>query len=420
MIEALELLTSAACNLRCKYCYIPKSPLMNKLHNEILSSIRDGLSFNDNNIKYIGFWGAEPIFSIDSLINSIGVIKSSFPNIREISFSTNGTDILKIKKLLSSIKDIKFKIQFSIDGPEYINGMNRAPGILDIVLNNMKELLQWTKEKSIENLESIETKSTITIANMCYMLENNLIKDFIDFWRNMHKELSNINENIRIFSSESFTLEVPGRYSKEDGKIFCNFLKEYHKYGDSSYTFRLQRVLDFQNVIWTKHKMFTCSGGDSNIGLDHKSNIHICHRTFLLNNKEYVDSIIDMPEYKNWDVSLLDKGMIENINKNYIVDNSGLHRFLYVMRGYHDFPSFKINSTRALIYELARAGQINDIYINNNELTLLFSLFLNTGMSCPSENVLNTGSLHVTPVSLIRLWGNGAFEELVRRVSERE
>ena len=142
--------------------------------------------------------------------------------------------------------------------------------------------------------------------------------------------------------------------------------------------------------------------------------MHICHRTFFYDKDEYIESILAQ-DTENWDVSLFRRGTIEHIRKNYIVspgvDES---RFKYVLRGYHDFWKLQLNHTKALMIELARAGQVDPIYLDNQRLLELFAIFINVGMSCPMENLLNAGSIHLNLLSILRMFGNGAFQEIVK------
>ncbi|GAI99331.1 unnamed protein product [marine sediment metagenome] len=70
--------------------------------------------------------------------------------------------------------------------------------------------------------------------------------------------------------------------------------------------------------------------------------------------------------------------------------------------------------------ELALAGQAGHQYLENGELSTLFALFVTTGLSCPIENILNTGSIHLTPLSLLRMFGNGGFRELLHAIPRRK
>ena len=75
------------------------------------------------------------------------------------------------------------------------------------------------------------------------------------------------------------------------------------------------------------------------------------------------------------------------------------------------------NDLDAMVKELAAAGQADKAYTEDEDLCVLLGLFLNSGLSCPMENALNTGSVHLQVVSLIRLWSNGAFQEILRQIA---
>jgi len=164
--------------------------------------------------------------------------------------------------------------------------------------------------------------------------------------------------------------------------------------------------------------MFTCSGGDSNLGIGRE--VHICHRTFYLNDDAYIKSILKT-DMDNWDISHFEEKTIEMIKKYYIVptaDKDELNRFFYVMRGHHDFWRLTVSYVCGMMKELAMTGQVDPTYLTDDGLLELFSLFIAVGMDCPMENLLNTGSINIAPLSLLRLWGNGAFQEIIAKVKE--
>ena len=66
------------------------------------------------------------------------------------------------------------------------------------------------------------------------------------------------------------TLVVPGKYTSSDGKLFAEYVKTIHNHGERTvYTFRIDRVFKYWYDLY-KRRMFSCSGGDSNLGLDSK------------------------------------------------------------------------------------------------------------------------------------------------------
>jgi len=376
-------------------------------------------------VEYLGFWGAEPTLSEDVILKCVDKSYNIFPNLRQISFSTNGINYKAIINIANAVlsKGINLEVQFSLDGPEYINGVNREPHILNEVIEHIRKLISAMNKKQFKGKLTISIKPTLTIENMKMLLEKQLVSDTVHFFDMLTQDISRViqNDHIEFKPSAHYTLAVPGRYTKEDGIIFGKFLRELHKYSCTSYTFRFLRLIDFATALPSKPCMFTCSGGDTNMGLDHKGAMHICHRTFMLNENTYIEEILSMPEYKNWDVSLLRKNAIYLINRYFIVpinDRERVLRMSYATRCYHDFWRIRLASSVALIKELAIAGQIQSKY-KNDDIATIFALFLNTALSCPMENILNTSCIEVMPVSLIRLWGNGAFGELMRNVLQR-
>ena len=424
-MKSIEIFISAICNLHCKYCYIPKTKSMRSLQESlrVLPNLLEKLP--KDSIEYLGLWGAEPTLPYELAVQCIEEAARHLPRLQTISFSTNGMNLDNLKRIAKTAIDRSYNlnVQFSIDGPEYINGMNRMPGILDQVIDNIFAFIDWLNKKDLANTIEIKLKPTLTPANMQYILEHDLMKDVINFAEDLESRIASSikNKNLIFRPSFSYTLEVPGRYTSDDGKLFGQFLRELHKYRASSYTWRFCRLMNFFPSLPTKPSMFTCSGGDSNFGFDHKACLHICHRTFFLNEERYLREILNMPEYKNWDVSLLERDAIDLLNKFYIVpidDEEKVLKLKYALRCYHDFWRNKLAGTVSLIKELAIAGQISRIYLNDDIATLL-ALFLITAFSCPMENILNTSSVNVIPTSLIRLWGNGAFKELLKDVLQR-
>jgi len=352
----------------------------------------------------------------------IAKIKKAYPELRRISFSTSlildPRIIADFAKTLSEY-GIGLDVQISLDGPAYIADVNRAPGVADTVSKNALRLVELLNEYGVTSEVHVHWKPTLTMENIRLLVSNpDKIHEYFRFFRDLTDRLVRANKlkNVRISNTSAPTLTVPGKYTSEDGKTLAQFFNLLAEFGyPNTYVFRFLRLMDFYDELF-RFRMFTCSGGDSNVGYD-GAYVHICHRTFYLNRDEYVQSILSMDKYKNWDVSHLESGNLSEIRKYYIVDPSDefeMTRFQYVLRGYHDFPRMKIASTYALIKELAYAGQVAEYYKWDDDLATLLALFLNTGFSCPMENLLNTGSLHMIPISLVRLMGNGAFLTVVR------
>jgi len=417
---AVEVVSTGWCPLDCDYCYIPKTDETKNMHENIVNKLRSGewidkLDDKFENLHHVGFWGTEPLLILDIVTNQIDDLVNVFPNIKTIEFSTSlCLNPLPIKRLKDKLNeyDIDMKWQVSADG--HYTDINRMDGATQKIKDNLKKLA-----KNMDKF-TLKWKPTISIDNIEDMANNpDEVEKFLSFYKDMKEYVLDINDNVEIAEgSYAPTLVVPGKYTSDDGKIFAKYIENMRKYNyDTAYTNRLKRVMNYSYDLDRNPSMFTCSGGDSNFGFD-DGNIHICHRTFYQDRNKYIESIKQQKRYDNWDVSLFEDGTINMIKDKYIVGDDDLLRFEYVMRSYHDYLELKLNHTNAIIIELAKCGQADDIYMDNPELRETLALFLHTSHSCPAENLLNTGVVHFMPVSMIRLWANGAFQELLKTVGD--
>lgn len=429
-LVSAEQFSVASCNLNCKYCYIPKSKSMKLLNKKIINKLGQDDWLNSlesvygRNLTHFGLWGAEPTLTLKYI--PFQKLFNRFPKLRKIAFSTNlmtnpqviVDTILKIDKYCH--QEVIFEPQISLDGPAYITDVNRVVGAAKKIPENIHLLIVDMNQKELKKTKvEIRMKSTLTMENIRLLnSEPKKVGEYFNYFNQIEKDFKDTNQNNRVnfVNSCSPTLCVPGRYTSEDGGELAKFFKLLRKgKHPNTYLTRFQRILRYRDEITTKPSMFTCSGGDSNLGIGMKNDLHLCHRTFFLNYPEYIESILSQKTTENWDVSLFEEGKIKLINEKFIVntdDEVEKARFYYILRNYHDFWRLKISYIVAMLKELALAGQASKCYLND-ELAVIFGLFVNICLSCPMENILNTGCIHFAPVSLIRLFGNGAFEEIL-------
>jgi len=414
-MESLEILTTAWCPFSCKYCYIPKTPMMTKMHNELVNNLNDLIKEASRlNVKYIGFWGTEPTLTLDK-INIEDLLKN--PNLETISFSTSmmyNPQAIKDFILRVAPRNVKVRIQVSLDGPSFITDKNRMKGASEKIPNNLQDLINSLQNSELgKTAVEVRFKATLTIDNLKEMnADPFLIDEYVKYFTNIENDLiaSNKNRNIMIARGTYCpTMMVPGKYTSSDGKVFSEFIRNCYEHNlKTAYHYRLRRVYDFAYELHKK-RMFTCSGGDSNFGFD--GSFHICHRSFYLNKREYIESVLSS-DVENWDVSHFRRGNIELVNRYICRDPL---RMKYVLRGHHDFWKLDVSMVISKLKELLAVGQISPAY-SDEKLALKFAVFTQCGLDCPMESLLNCGSIHIVPVSLVRLFCNGAFEELDRRV----
>lgn len=429
-LAAAEILTSAWCPLGCRYCYIPKTKAMKDMHRQVITDLRSMKALQalqalaGSSIETLSFWGTEPALTLNLLANQADSLVEMLPKLKKISFSTSMVLSKPITKFVRAMApfNLEFDIQVSLDGPEFITGENRFPGASKQVPENMLSFI-----KSINGLEfvgdvNLRWKATLTADNLRAMVSlPTRIDEYNSYFKQINGEIKAILTNKKIVMGyESYipTLAVPGTYTSEDGKLFAEFLKLMHSKGyKTTYDARLKRIANFGDELQAKKAMFTCSGGDSNIGLSPR--MHICHRSFYLDNPAYIDSVFEQ-DVDNWDISNFKRGNLDLLKQYFVVDAQDEYevaRFRYVLRGYHDFWHMQVSFITFLMKELALSNQSSERFLCDDAYTELFALFVSTGLSCPMEAILNTGCVHIVPVSLLRMFGNGAFEELLDELS---
>jgi len=419
---AITIFGSAKCTLECTYCYIKKTKELKEIDKEVIKQLADpklpeGVS--PNNVRTISIWGGEPTLHLDILCENIDKYKKLYPNLDNFSVSSNMTYTKHFEVFAKMLAENKFKLSLQISddgGDNNITNRGLNPNILQ---RNSLKIIQTLVDNKVDFIYSF--KPTLSSEEFEELTENdtkfyNFFKYFDEFGGKINKIIGNDSP----FNKQPVagTVICPGTYTKKDGVILSNYL---HKVVDwlrsdklhfdnifvsTSYGEAWKQVVDRFNTFTQTPFTFTCSAGDSNIQLDTYGGIHPCHRTLYFVYDDHLDTIRDMDFYENDDVDYLSSGMIELYQKYYKMDNK---KKMLHMRSYHDHYQLRFASTTASIMELADCGQIDKIYLDRKKAEL-FSIFLNTTRSCSVENFFVTGSWHLMPLTVIRVFGNGAFE----------
>jgi len=237
---------------------------------------------------------------------------------------------------------------------------------------------------------------------------------------------ANSNKKVEIFPGIDPTIVLPGNYTVQDGKNFSKLYdnqvklknkKFQHFEPESAYYSRLKSKLYYYKEYFTKQRMFTCSSGDTCMGVgDISGTLHPCHATFYLDHDEYFE------EAKDYNLGAqarksLENGLTKQLRDTLVVDSGddlNLLRSFYVTRGYNDFTKLKISNSLSSVLELQKVGQVSSVY-KNIELAKLLSCVIQTS-ECPMDSILGSGSIFITSNSIFRLFGNGYFEKVFHRI----
>jgi sulfatase maturation enzyme AslB (radical SAM superfamily) len=444
---AVEIVNAGKCNMNCAYCYIPKSEQMNKLHEEVVEYLESGKWLDDieelygDTLEVISPWGTEPTLTIDIFTKWMPQVLERFPNMKGLGFSSNFLRhpdcILRLVDTLPTDREFELAIQYSLDGPVWITDVSRRKGSTERIKRNVKLFMQEMCNRDLGMMRVKMNCKPTWNEDIVHMVgkDTSLLDDYLSFFNEFFGELDEVTSGGEIEHNkvQAPFLGLPGQYLREHGVMWAGITKrlleeqELHRTENKwphlgrsfcGYLPRLQRILDYGKEYYSKPPMFTCSAGDSQYAVDHKGQLHGCHRTFYLNDDNYVDSIKDTNTTNNgnWDYEHYKHDRLNDIRANMMADihdDDALHKFLYFNASHHYWIQNRVSIYSGLVKAMAMAGQINEMYYEDN-MARFVSEFMATAFNCNIEYHLTLGSMSLIPAGIIRLLCNGAFEEMIK------
>jgi sulfatase maturation enzyme AslB (radical SAM superfamily) len=444
---SMDLPISSICGLDCNYCYIPKNNLLKKIHKKWKEVYLTGESFEliserfiKNNFISLSLWGAEPSMGFKDLYKLEEFLDYN-PKLKEFSTSTNFTNFNGVESLLKKLdnyyknKNIiaNLRLQISIDGPEHITDNNRGKNVYKTIIKNLDRLNDLLP--SITNVKvSTRTKLTCTTDNFKYFMKNRKeLQNFICLMNKIENKMKS-NSNFHDVSLITLpTLGLPGSYTSEDGKVFAKFLEfEDEVLKDiggnlinivSMYEGRIYKIFDHLNTLYFRrtNDSLQCSAGVAMQGMDMDGTKHGCHGSYWYNYDEYEENIYNLEDWSEGRrIMGIDKSSIKNhieqTTANYR-DDYNIARVTYLLRSQAVHVSHKISVGQATLFALAKAGQVSKVYLEEGWSKLLSSYIYMTS-NCFSSSSIETGNVDTVPLSIYRIYGNGAFEYLLKRIEK--
>lgn len=410
---------SSDCNMACEYCFIKKDKkemaIYNKktrekiLNGELKQNILKNLAQNELiYFNTMGLWGAEPTINADLFETFLDQMLEIFPNIQEVMFSTNSfLGYNYISKFIFAVnkigqkynkKDFKLTIQFSLDGPAWINEQTRKTGATKRTLDTIDTILKEINSENFKYSLMITSKITLSVLHMKDMIENpNLMKEYFDFF-NDFKKRENKNNFIKTYFQFRPTLVIPGYYTKEDGIIFAKWLAKIIKFNkiykmDTIQTIdRIRPLKEYDNeLIMTES--FGCGAGKGSIMVNADGDLFVCHQLarFACYEDERKDNIL--------------------INQYSTLNGTSKALMKYNSKAVHAFESNYYENFKSVAKLMAKAGLIEPIY--EYDLQAIQLLFLmSSAFFCFISYAEETKDPFFVSPSALSLFGNGAAELL--------
>lgn len=438
----LDIFFSGRCNMDCKYCYIPKSEYLARFNEQVIESLVSGKLIESLQkvsdpevITSVGLWGAEPTINYKYVKPFFEQFFKKFTSIKRVDFSTNflmgATPVIEMIKqldectaLLPSGKLETVEVQISIDGPEWVTDKNRKEGATKVIVRGYKDFVDILSfEYKPANINTIEFnfKPTLNADNFREMVqEPHKIIEWFKFGDELFDYyLKRKAPHLLCKSPAHITIENPGDYSTEDGKVFAEWLKlvysiDPRKAGIKHYRQPLfnQQIRSLEKVILHARvpysmRMYGCSAGNAGITADTLNRIYPCHRAYALAHYTPPDKL----SHRN-------RLFFQRLSGN-LEDEVDAVKVLYQTNGYHNFPHFRIRYCKNAILSLAAIGQVDRIFAEDPNLLEIFALFVAINMCYVGYAVDKTTSINVPNLSFIRLFGNGAFQLLLKKALDK-
>lgn len=429
------LYVTATCNLKCKYCYIDKSPILVEIDKILEDSYKDDYYYNfmtemfdKQTLQKIEFWGGEPTYGLVRARPTIDKALQYFSNLHEFFLSTNLTlpdcvdNILNFFNFVENYPERHFTIglQLSIDGPQKINDFNRGENVTKLFTENFSKLL-FAAQEFLDIHPNVTIcahfKPTLDAYAISQLQTKESIINYFSFLE-QYKLISNqYMRNPRwIFEPGIPNTATPSPHTTKDGKEFANFChlineiieeqptKKYFKYYTNVMPFI--RGAGFEQYSLNEGCL-TCGTGNVILGLLPQGYISGCHNGFVELISDYK---LHTPEDSDYQI---DKNLFKNNTNNHLIFTKKEYEvYERQMRAYCPQAVFQVTEMTAVIQQMALLKQIDEQYKDTKKAIEAAHFIQRVTSNCMRDNLGITGSKYLFALGFLRLFLNGAKEEI--------
>lgn len=413
----IDFLFSTDCNMDCQYCYIKKDKkemisynqktrekiLNGELKQNIINTLGEK---HLKEIVSIGLWGAEPTINAKYFESFLDQMLEIMPNLNYLMFSTNsflGYEYIKL--FINAIdglsikynKNLSLHIQFSLDGPPWVNEHSRKKGATQRTIDTIYAVCDNFTDDFNGKLK-ITIKPTLAFEYMKKMVnDQTLVNEYFNFFKEIvdtTTEKSKGKTKLKAQLKGIPTLALPGEYTSEDGKDYARWVKIL--WDKEFYHIQPFRLMNFMNDFvdyWELNEKITCGAGSTSMIFNADGDIISCHQ---------------LAKYSSYDI---DKRQVPIVQAHSTLTGESLNKVEYVTNLMHSYNKNLFAYFEIMTKALARTGQIEPIYLTNQEARKLLFIFVNCAYCFASQGEATQEPFIYLP-SLIRFFGNGAAEIL--------
>lgn len=451
--HALTLISAGGCNLHCEYCNIAKSDhgQSKEYFKNVTQALKDGTYLNNvktimkklnifpSNIYHLELWGQEPTLNLNHLIDNLEDWFDYLPELKEISFSTNGVahqdyiiDFITKTDLLIQ-HSLIFSIQWSYDGIDSTENLRGA--LAEKVLSNLENfILELNKIK----LKNVKVRINIHGVLSRYLFNKlNTLEKCYNFYKKLDDEIFaltelNLNQNVTI-GEWSPGIENPVYATTDEGLAFAHFLRlslslDIRKFHNKNITrTALYAFFNWNNIEWknlariAKRMPFLteedksyfrgiasthyCGAGISDLKIEYDGTLTTCQNHMFEHDIENIPKEHTIANDSKR--SLITHNFFANPLKDSIED---VNKFLYICQTMRTDFLYGYSQIVGLMFYLAECRQIDESYIYDYNKILRHACILSTIIRCQYNNLVETADYANMSVGMIRFWANGVLD----------
>lgn len=431
--DTLVLYTTAVCNLNCRYCYIDKNKALKHIDDILDDSFKGDYYFDfikdmfpkSTQLTAIETWGGEPFLRMDRVYHTLHRVIQNYPFFNVMFSSTNFSfpewidQFFGLMQQFGQYPDRRFnyKLQMSMDGPEYINDYGRGAGTTKKCLDNYAKMLNSLGTRLPPNVDlDIMFKPTLDLHSTKMLDTEEKIVEYYQYFEGLIERVWNLGfSNVKAYLPIPNTA-CPSPVTKEDGQVFaelCRKCRKIERDNKNKGYFKYYNVITpfnsniKQEALTYRYPYHTCGTGINIVGLLPNRLVSACHNGFVDVISEYKQIVTANKGQSSLDFNsfLLSQPvrltMTEEQFKVYEKQAN-----CYACPG----TSARLANIVEQINMLAYAGQIDEKYKDQTE-ALKAGIFIQSHTSyCMRDNYNITGSVTLVPSGLLKLLLNGAKE----------
>lgn len=440
--RTLTIFSYGMCNLNCVYCTIDKNKYLKVVDDELKKSFENYEEeyiprirkwFDKYSLENIETWGGEPLYDIERTFPLMKWLLKEYPNFNKFFSSTNfsyphwSDKVINLINFFSENSNDIFNIdlQLSIDGPLKINDANRGKGTTDNCLKNIKLLVKKLKKNPVPNNINLTffVKPTLSVTNIEEDLNSK--EAIIDYFKyiedNIYKPLSTTNAEL---SFGIPNVASPSPVTVKTGKCFANICKwcrelekDAKKYFEfyteiCPYSGLLSIIEDNKIHFDLKSNISGCGTGTDNIMMLPHNYYVTCHGSYGDLVSEYRKIAYNSNQYENKQINLYE--YMKNTQLPYLRNEEQYERFSIDQEHLCSLENtMKGAFSKAVINNLAKSGQIDKKYLNENEQYRALTYLSTLCNYCVYNNQAINNTIAVGTTEEYKLFLNGALDYIL-------